>query len=249
MCRLLGMMAACPAELAYCLVDAPNSLRRQAERNPDGWGIAAFQNAKWRLRRRPVSAAEDEEFEQAARTARGTAFVCHVRKASRGAPEQRNTQPFQRDGWVFGHNGTILEHEQLLSGIDQDLTPRGDSDSEAFFCLFLNELRRQSSTPRRAAAAEICAALRASIGRVKEQKGLSFLLADGRRLFWYRDGRELRLLRPTSPDAGPGSQKLLVASEPVDEGGQWADVPERVIFWAEGPTVIRCEAAVPPEAE
>jgi hypothetical protein len=40
MCRLLGLLADRPVDLAFSLLDAPDSIQDQGWRNLHGWGIA-----------------------------------------------------------------------------------------------------------------------------------------------------------------------------------------------------------------
>src|SRR5690349_17328154 len=109
MCRLFGLHAgADPVTASFWLLDAPDSLRAQSHRNPDGAGIGVFDaSGEPVLDKQPIAGYEDVEFAREARTAHSRTFVAHVRYASVGAHTVANTHPFTMDGRIFAHNGTL----------------------------------------------------------------------------------------------------------------------------------------------
>ena len=130
MCRLFGLHAgADPVTATFWLLDAPDSLREQSHREPDGAGIGVFdadgaaghrQAADRRPGRTPNSPGT-------ARTARSRTFVAHVRYASTGAHTVVNTHPFTQDGRLFAHNGAFGGLDQLdrrLAELGVDRTGR-----------------------------------------------------------------------------------------------------------------------------
>ena len=148
MCRLFGLHAG-PQDVAatFWLIDAPDSLRAQSHRNPDGAGVGTFGPAgQPEVSKQPIAAWEDAQFAAAAQDLRGTTFVAHVRYASTGAHTMANTHPFQQDGRLFAHNGVV----QGLSELDGRLADLGaaglvggETDSERIFALITAETRRQ----------------------------------------------------------------------------------------------------------
>ncbi|MCK9901452.1 class II glutamine amidotransferase [Parafrankia colletiae] len=145
MCRLLGLTSApTRARATFWLLDAPDSLDQQSHRNPDGTGLGVFDTAGHPdVFRAPIAAWEDRQFAAEARHCRSTTFVAHVRHASTGALEVRNTHPFSQDGRLFAHNGVIedLDHLDAHLGPARDLVA-GDTDSERFFALITAETAR-----------------------------------------------------------------------------------------------------------
>src|SRR6478609_4690975 len=144
MCRLLGLHAGGdPVTASFWLLDAPDSLREQSHRNPDGAGIGVFDaNGEPVLDKQPIAGYEDHEFTREARTARSRTFVAHVRYASVGAHTVANTHPFAMDGRLFAHNGTI----EGLQELDGRLAELGDTDSERMFALITAETRRNGGS-------------------------------------------------------------------------------------------------------
>jgi predicted glutamine amidotransferase len=75
------------------------------------------------------------------RTVRSATFVAHVRHASTGMPDIRNTHPFVRNGRVFAHNGVIegLDRLEVELG-DAAAGVRGETDSERYLALIDREI-------------------------------------------------------------------------------------------------------------
>jgi predicted glutamine amidotransferase len=143
MCRLFGMSAGSQRVTAtFWLLQAPDSLRTQSHREPDGTGIGYF-DAKGRphVDKQPMAAFEDRAFAREARTIESATFVAHVRFASTGALERRNTHPFEQKGRLFAHNGVVQDLPSLEQrvGKGMDLV-HGDTDSERLFALISTEI-------------------------------------------------------------------------------------------------------------
>ena len=143
MCHLFGLSAGAQRVTAtFWLLDAPDSLREQSHREPDGTGIGYFDaRVHPRVDKQPLAAFEDKAFAREARTIESTTFVSHVRFASTGALERRNTHPFEQQGRVFAHNGVVQDLPTLERRIGKrmDLV-QGDTDSERLFALITTEI-------------------------------------------------------------------------------------------------------------
>ena len=96
MCRLFGLCSGDePVTATFWLLDAPDSLRTQSHREPDGTGLGYFDaEGRPQVQKQPLAAFEDEAFAREARTVHASSFVAHIRFASTGALEFRNTHPF-----------------------------------------------------------------------------------------------------------------------------------------------------------
>lgn len=146
MCRLFGLHAgthACTA--TFWLLDAPDSLSEQSRRNPDGTGLGVFEaNGEPRLYKEPIAAWQDRDFATEAHRLTGTTFIAHVRYATTGSLDVRNTHPFLQDGRIFAHNGVLegleLLDERLREVGAQDLV-LGQTDSERVFALMTASIR------------------------------------------------------------------------------------------------------------
>jgi predicted glutamine amidotransferase len=96
-----------PARATFWLLDAPDSLSVQSHREPDGTGLGWFdaQGAP-HVSKQAHAAYSDRSFAREAREVSSTTFVAHIRFASTGALELRNTHPFKQNGRLFAHNGS-----------------------------------------------------------------------------------------------------------------------------------------------
>ncbi|MEM6105815.1 class II glutamine amidotransferase [Mycobacterium sp. 050272] len=156
MCRLFGLHAgthACTA--TFWLLDAPDSLSEQSRRNPDGTGLGVFEsNGEPRLYKEPIAAWQDRDFATEAHSLTGTTFIAHVRYATTGSLDVRNTHPFLQDGRIFAHNG-VLEGLEILDERLREVGAQdfvlGQTDSERVFALITASIR--------AAGGDVCAGI------------------------------------------------------------------------------------------
>lgn len=147
MCRLFGMHAgSVPVSATYWLLDAPDSLRAQGARNPDGTGLGYFgADGVPHLDKQPIEAGLDSEFATRARTATSTTFVAHVRYATTGVKSPENTHPFAMRGRIFAHNGAIGDLPTVdarLADLGASDLVGGQTDSERVFALITAEIDR-----------------------------------------------------------------------------------------------------------
>lgn len=142
MCRLFGMSAGRErARATFWLLDAPDSLRAQSHREPDGTGLGWFDaDGTPHVSKQPIAAFGDSEFGREARELHSRTFVAHIRFASTGGLEARNTHPFEQDGRLFAHNGVIEDLAALDAHLGDALSlVEGDTDSERLFALITRE--------------------------------------------------------------------------------------------------------------
>lgn len=245
MCRLFGLNAgSAPVTAAFWLLDAPDSLAAQSRREPDGTGLGWFgEDGAPHVDKRPIAAYEDGVFAREARECRSRTFIAHIRYASTGGLELRNTHPFEQDGRLFAHNGVI----QGLDRLDERLGEarslvHGDTDSERLFALITKETR--------AAGGDVAQGIAAAARWVAAELPLFainiVLVLDGE--LWalrYPETHELHLLERAA--GGPsGSRHLehasaagtvrvrsgelcdapavVVASEPMDDDPGWREL-------------------------
>ncbi|MGA5702514.1 class II glutamine amidotransferase [Peterkaempfera bronchialis] len=144
MCRLFAMSSApLRVHATFWLLEAPDSLSVQSRRDPDGTGLGFFDPAgEPQVHKAPIAAYRDRAFAQDARQAESATFVAHVRYASTGGLQDRNTHPFLQQGRLFAHNGVIEGLDRLEAHLGDDLSlVHGETDSERFFALITRETR------------------------------------------------------------------------------------------------------------
>ncbi len=149
MCRLFGLHAGTDVCTAtFWLLDAPDSLSRQSRKNPDGTGLGVFdEHTRPQLHKQPMAAWEDADFASEAHEMSGTTFIAHVRYATTGSHDVRNTHPFLQDGRIFAHNGVVegldVIDERLRELGTEDLV-LGETDSERVFAVITGCIRARS---------------------------------------------------------------------------------------------------------
>jgi predicted glutamine amidotransferase len=245
MCRLFGMTAgARPATASFWLLEAPDSLAVQSRREPDGTGLGWFgADGRAHVDKRPIAAYEDRAFAQDARERRSRTFVAHIRFASTGGLETRNTHPFEQDGRLFAHNGVIggLDRLDRRLGEHRALV-HGDTDSERFFALITKQTE--------AAGGDVAAGIAAAATWIADELpvyALNVVLvsADDLWALRYPDTHELFVL--ARAPGGPGGSRhlehasaagsirvrsgdlgaapaVVVASERMDEDPGWRSI-------------------------
>jgi len=143
MCRLFGLSAAPHRVRAtFWLLEAPDSLAQQSRREPDGTGLGVFAaDGTPVVDKQPLAAYQDPQFAREAKERESATFLAHIRYASTGGLDTRNTHPFEQQGRLFAHNGVLEELPKLEAhlGDYRDLVA-GDTDSERFFALITKQI-------------------------------------------------------------------------------------------------------------
>ncbi len=236
MCRLFAMSAGSqPARASFWLLDAPDSLSAQSHREPDGTGLGWFDaNGKPVVRKQALAAYEDRAFAREAHEISSRTFVAHIRFASTGAVELRNTHPFQQHGRLFAHNGVLEDLPKLEAhlGAARELV-EGDTDSERLFALITHEIEAHDG--------DIGQGIEAACSWVAEHLPLlaiNFVLAtaDGVWSLRYPETHELHMLERAPGQAlahtssfgsrirsehGANRPLVVIASEPMDDDPHW----------------------------
>ena len=145
MCELFAMSSRHKSTLNYSL----NEFAKHGGvtySNRSGWGIAYFHEKDALLIKEPEPASDSPLVKFIAeQNMQSDCVIAHVRLATVGNPEFRNTHPFKRElgghAHVFAHNGTLKGiHDQIekASLFDQ---PIGETDSELGFCVLMDRMR------------------------------------------------------------------------------------------------------------
>jgi glutamine amidotransferase len=187
--------------------------------------------------------------------------VAHVRLASVGAVELRNSHPFLHGRWSFVHNGTLKNFERHRQSVESLIHPelrtniRGTTDSERCFHVFLTRLAARSPIDGPARVEDVASALAETMGLVSSitdepgqgRSAMNFLVTNGEVMVATRRNRTLFLSdgrRATSCHAAPlrhGTQldQLLIASEALcGNHTAWTEVSEEEIIGVNGDLVL-----------
>jgi predicted glutamine amidotransferase len=240
MCRLFGLHAGRSLVTAtFWLLDAPDNLIAQSRRNPDGTGLGVFNgDGKPDLRKQPIAAWQDTEFACEAHEMTGTTFIAHVRYASTGGLDVRNTHPFLQDERIFAHNGVVSALDVLdtrLAELNVTDLVLGQTDSERVFALITASIRK--------AGGGIEAGLLDAMNWLKDNVPIyaANLLLSTATDMWalrYPEPNELYLLDRREPQTSPDfdlqtsriharakyldtNPSIVFASEPMDHDPGW----------------------------
>lgn len=182
MCQLLGMNCNVPTDICFSF-EGFHVRGGATDSHRDGWGIAFFENAGYRLfidTKPSVSSPVAELVRQY--PIRSKNVVAHIRKATVGAITLENTHPFVRElwgqYWIFAHNGN-LSRTQWPSG---GYRPVGTTDSEAAFCHILNELSGANAASH-VELADLAHQLKALTREISATGTFNFLLSNGQYMF------------------------------------------------------------------
>jgi predicted glutamine amidotransferase len=225
-CRMWGMIAnSLPHDVVLDhLIYDPSSLKVLGGSNRDGWGLVWYDSSDPEIRRGPLPASTDPNFDLAANEMADSGAwigVGHVRaRSSGGIPPWGNPHPFMRykDGkwWAFSHNGNLnkdilksligpayLAANPPTYGTNWDDSNCIDSDLYELYVLKCIEANGWNVILGIAQAVTDITEL--------DSGAANFLLTDGETLWGFRKGNTLSYYyKATSP------QYSAVASQPPD---------------------------------
>ncbi len=184
MCRLLGVIANKVVEFEF----STKGFRELGKNNPDGWGIGWYERGEAKIFKEACSSKESKKYESACRKIKSHLIIEHVRLASCGNICEENSHPFTFHNWIFAHNGGVKKHkslrEKLVASYGENLG-EDCTDSEIYFRFLVQNIEQIGDVEKgiRSGIQKICDEC--------EHSGLNFLLSDRKKLYAYRNGREL----------------------------------------------------------
>jgi predicted glutamine amidotransferase len=196
MCRLLGIVGVHPlpirevSEAFFSLGQTGHVKCTMKPGHLDGWGLSGFSAGRavyFDRRAEPVTETKkpfEQAVEKAARS-QSPVIIGHLRKASEGNRDVRNTHPFHSRDWIFAHNGTVFGAQASFNL--QDSQPQGETDSERMFLWIVEQVR----TEEHRTEAIVNLLRRNREGLV--YSALNFLMTDGETLWAYREYGDKRM--------------------------------------------------------
>ena len=170
MCRFTFYLGR-PITLSSLITEPAHSLihqsfesrEREEPLNGDGFGIAWYatdvQGAPARFRS-ITPAWSNQNLLELSKVVKSSCILAHVRAATQSiAVTETNCHPFKHGRWAFMHNGDIGGFNKVRRPMQAMLTDDsfdvigGSTDSEHFFALLLDELRREDDPHTPAAMA------------------------------------------------------------------------------------------------
>ena len=260
MCELLGLCfnKDVSVHLAF------SGLRVGATDNPDGWGVAWYDDSGTQIIKesRPVDRSRLARSFLEDLGARSRIFVSHIRRATSGPAGYVNTHPFYRrhnhSTWVFAHNGTIARDQLDLPA--PEFIPLGETDSELVFCHLLSWFHQNWLHPPDRRAFTL---LHAKLKEINRLGQLNLIFSDCTRLFAYHDFtghvglyyllrlapyQTVRLrgqymtVNLAEEVADSDERGYLVASEPLSNENWIRVEPGRLLVFSEGERIFMSES-------
>jgi glutamine amidotransferase len=265
MCRLFGLSAApYRVRATFWLLDSPDSLAKQSRQEPDGTGLGTFAvDGSPLVEKQPIAAYEDVQFGREARERESETFLAHIRYASTGGLNLRNTHPFVQQGRLFAHNGVLQGLTELEAELGDYLNlVAGDTDSERFFALITQRTDQHNGD----VTAGIADAVRWIADRLPVY-ALNLVLTTATELWAlrYPDTHELFVLERSAGGARGGrhldhasragtvrarSRQLaahpavIVASERMDEDPGWRELAPGELLHVDGQLHVRSRVVI-----
>ena len=115
MCELFGFSGKKRTDLSGLLAE----FFSHSVNNPDGWGLASFDNCQTLIYKERIAAYKSTNIERIIKEAgKARDIIGHIRLATIGYDDFNNSHPFSgydKSGrfWTFAHNGTIFECDDL----------------------------------------------------------------------------------------------------------------------------------------
>lgn len=273
MCRLYGMRSTHPTRVECQLVEAQNSLIRQAREdargrvNDEGWGLGVLRDGRLEREREVEPAPRSEEFRRDAARVEAEAVLAHVRRATVGEAAVVNTHPFRHGDSMLAHNGHVGGFDDVRGELLAEMTPehrravRGSTDSEHIFHYLLT-LRERHPEARLedvlARGLRDVAALARDAG-TGDEVALNVIWLVGGELVASRRGRSLWCLERDGPrrcvvcgrlhpdpgvlDGDDYAAASLASERITDEG--WTEVPEGSVLRVDGEMNVRVRPLAP----
>ena len=222
MCELFAVSAKNKTPVTGLLMEFFSHSREHS----NGWGIAVFENGFQNVEREPVRASDSAYLKN--RLAAGfevTTVMAHIRKATIGDVEYRNTHPFvTRDVsgrvWTLMHNGTIFESGVLSPYLHRQ---KGTTDSERVLLYLVDqinenledELNSFDVNERFQVAEDV-------IRQLAPGNKLNLVFSDGEYLYVHKNAPGTLYIR----EGGSGT---FFSTRPLGRG-DWNEVPQNQLL-------------------
>ena len=257
MCRLYALRANEPTRVECGLVRSQNNLMRQSAGDAEGlahghgWGVAEYPDGLPMVERQTWAAFHGEHFAKKAARVYAHTVIAHVRRATVGPPGIENTHPFVHGRFIFAHNGTVPNFEQVRDRMIDQIDPlhraeiRGQTDSEHVFHYLLTKWSHGPQSDLLDTVREGLEQIIAWSHEIEPGRpvGLNIVLSDGEQMVGSRLNRTLWYLERDDVihceicgqphvhhTATTDYRAVEVASEPVTPEEAWKGVPDATVF-------------------
>lgn len=155
--------------------------------HPNGWGLATFHNGVVSIEKEPVQASKSLYLKARLQNSmEASTLLAHIRFATIGNMEYRNSHPFTRQDasgrcWVLIHNGTIFDYPALAP---YQYLQDGETDSERILLYLVDQIdQQQAAAGHPLDAAERFRLLDALLADMAQGNKLNLILYDGELMY------------------------------------------------------------------
>lgn len=194
--------------------------------HPDGWGLATFYGNAVSLEKEPISSLDSVYLKnRLTDNIEETVLMAHIRKASVGSLEYKNSHPFAlRDNydrlWTLAHNGTIFESLVLEPYRNRQ---KGKTDSERILYYLIDRINAGQEKKQGALSAEERFQIVDDvIHTITPNNKVNLLIYDGDLFYVHRNHKNSLYMRQTE-------KTLLVCTKPLNEG-EWEETPMNTLL-------------------
>ncbi|MEZ7893111.1 MAG: class II glutamine amidotransferase [Candidatus Wallbacteria bacterium] len=159
----------------------------RAFENPDGFGLAWYEDECAQIVKSPENALESRLYDNITKNnfIGAQIIMAHVRYSSVGVKTLKNCHPFSREldgkNYLFMHNGTISAYQKF--GLKR-FQPLGHTDSEHLFCHILAGIEKNKISEWNESNFK---KIHDIFKRINEKGNFNCVLSDGSKLFCYYD--------------------------------------------------------------
>lgn len=233
-CRFWGMISQTVLPRAVVLdhlINLPNSLKNLGLTNPDGWGLAYYNNNAPVILRGQPSAYTDPNFILAAQELASNGAwigIGHVRKSTSPPYNVPNPHPFIRSKlgkmWTFAHHGvidksvlvTLIGEDYLAANPPQHGSSISDwNDSELYFIYLLKCIEKKLGDVKKGVAEAVT-----TICSYSSSYNMNFVLSDGTTLWAFRRGDPIHQVYYYYNSTYP-QYSAVVSQYPGSTQGNW----------------------------
>ena len=221
MCELFGFSGNKRTDLTGLLTE----FFSHSVNNPDGWGLASFDDSHTLIYKERVAAYKSPNIERIIKeTGKARTLIGHIRLATIGYDDYNNSHPFSgydRSGrlWTLAHNGTIFECDDLSI---YSYKQKGSTDSERVFLYLLDKINEKIDEKKSDLdVKERFDIVDGIVTKLSPKNKLNIIIYDGEQTYLHTNYRDSLYVNNTSDGA-------VFATVPLSDG-VWDHLPFKTL--------------------
>ena len=195
MCELFGYIGTKKKKLTGDLEE----FFSHSKDNPDGWGIARFDDEELDIEKEPLAAFKSKRLRSVLdEDVTSQTMLAHIRLATIGYDEYENSHPFwgfDASGrtWTLIHNGTIFEGDVLSPFL---YCQRGSTDSERLFMYIIKRINDRTNDKKSPLnPTERFDVINEIVKELSPNNKLNLIIYDGEQMYVHSNCRNTLFMR------------------------------------------------------